>query len=54
MFLGGPVNELQSDDLTPLMKSCLKGQASLTKLILDMPDVDINVKNSKGINLKYF
>ena len=53
LFLGGPVNEIQSDGMTPLMRSAAYGKAALTKFLLEIPEIDINLQNSDGVLFVY-
>ena len=49
LFLGGDVNGIHSDGMTPLMRAATEGKAALCQLLLEIEKVDPNLKNPDGM-----
>ncbi|ORX50363.1 ankyrin [Piromyces finnis] len=48
------INEKNFDGLTPLMISAIKGNWLCSKLLLEHPDINVNIANKNNKNLLYF
>lgn len=49
LFLGGDLNAIHSDGMSPLMKAATDGKAALCQLLLEIEKVDPNLKNADGM-----
>ena len=44
----------QTYDLTALMLACKKEHVELVRLLLTIPDIDVDICNSQGFNASFF